>query len=163
MTYSHFKGEILEQIQSLELPHPYDFVLNSSGALAERGVIPFEDVGDIDGSTCETNHEYLRRKFGWQTIRTVVGYREDGSSVYIWATHDPENLWDIHYRDFSQFDHNRIGYGRIMLDEQKNCSEQDPKTGIWVATIDYIERTKKETGREKDEERLRAIEAFRAR
>ncbi len=160
MSEPHFDGRILKKIEALQLPHPYDFVLNSSGALAERGVIPVEEVGDIDGSTCETNHEYLRRALGWQTIRKIIGYSAAEAPIYVRVTHDPEELFDVHYRDFSQFDYKRTGNGRIMLDEQKACSQQDPNTGVWVATVDYVERTKRETGRDKDMRRLAAIERF---
>lgn len=156
-----FEGRLLAEIAALNLPRPEDFVLNSSGALAERGVIPMEEVGDIDGSTTRANHTYLRTVLGWNVVHKEVGVSSDGSPISVEITQDNAKRFDIHFWDFSVYDYNQTGRGRISLEEQKACSEQDPATGIWVASLDYIERVKRDTGRPKDEQRLQAIRQFK--
>jgi len=58
------------------------------------------------------------------------------------------------------YDHNRTGNGRIQPSDLIEFSTQDPTTGLWVARIDYIDRTKRETGRAKDELRRLAIREY---
>lgn len=156
-----FDGQLLAKIVELGLPHTDTFVLTSSGALAERGVIPIEEVGDIDGVTSLENITYLRRKIGWKAIRRTVGYGNDGRRVRVMSIADDDGRFDIYPWDFSLLDHRQTGNGRIQLPELIESSDQDPATGIWVARIDYVERTKRATGRPKDEARLRAIDAHR--
>ena len=156
-----FNGRLLSRIAELDLPHPDEFVLTSSGALAERGVIPVEDAGDIDGVASRENLAFLRRKIGWKAIRRTVGYSQAGHPVRVMMLADQSGKFDIYPWDFSFYDYHRTGNGRIQLSELVELSDQDPVTGLWVARIDYVERTKRETGRPKDEVRLRAIEAYR--
>lgn len=156
-----FDGRLLAEIAALGLPHPEDFVLNSSGALAERGVIPMQEVGDIDGSTTPENHRYLRTVLGWNAVRAEVGVGKDGVPISVEITQDDAKRFDIHFWDFSMYNYQQTGNGRISLEEQKAQSEQDPTTGIWVASLAYIENVKRETGRLKDKQRLEAIWRFK--
>lgn len=154
-----FDGQLLGRIADLGLPHNDEFVLTGSGALAERGVIPIEEVGDIDGVTSHENMTYLRRKIGWSVIRRTVGYSQSGRRVRVMALADKAKEFDVFPWDFSIYDHHRTGNGRIQLPELIEFSDQDSVTGIWVARLDYIARTKQETGRPKDARRLEAIRA----
>lgn len=156
-----FDGRLLARIAELGLPQDEEFVLTSSSALAERNVIPIEEVGDIDGVTSIENMTYLRRKVGWKAIRRTVGYNQAGRRVRVMALADQNEEFDIYPWDFSAYDYHRTGNGRIQLPELIKFSDQDPSTGIWVARIDHVERTKRETGRPKDDARLRMIDAYR--
>lgn len=162
---AEFDGRLLARIAELGLPRNDEFVLTSSGALAERGVIPIEEARDIDGviPVESENMICLQRKIGWKVIRRTVGYNHDRRPIRVMTLADQEQEFDIYPWDFSSYDYHRTGNGRVHLPELIEFSDQDPETGIWVARIDYVERTKQETGRPKDEQRLRAIEAFRSK
>ena len=155
-----FNGQILEQVAELGLPRNDEFILTDSSALAEWGVVPFDEVGDIDGVTTRKNSEHLRRKAGWKTIERTVGYKQDERRVRVTAVHDEAGVFDIYPHAFSMYDYNRTDNGRIQPFELIEFSKQDPVTGIWVARIDYIDRTKRETGRAKDELRRLAIREY---
>jgi len=155
-----FDGRILAQVAELGLPRNDEFILTDSSALAEWGVIPFDEVGDIDGVTTRENIDYLRRKIGWKIIERTVGYKQDGRRVRVTAVGDEAKVFDIHPHGFSMYDYNRTGNGRIQPFDLIEFSTQDPATGLWVARIDYIDRTKRETGRAKDELRRLAIREY---
>jgi len=91
-----FDGRILAQIAELGLPHNDQFILTDSSALAEWGVIPFDEVGDIDGVTIRKNREHLRREVGWRTIERTVGYKQDGRRVRVTAVRDEAGIFDIY-------------------------------------------------------------------
>ena len=156
-----FDGRLLAEIQALDLPHPEDFVLNHSGALAERGIIPIESVGDIDGSTSIENLRCLRQRIGWTIRRQIIGYRTDGHPITVVSTQDEDRRFDLHRWDFSMFDFNRTGNGKISLDAQKEFSDQDPVTRLYVASARYVERTNLEIDLPKKSARLAAITAWR--
>ncbi len=155
-----FDGRFLAEIAALELSHPEDFVLNSSASLAERGIIPAETVGDIDGTASIENLEYLRGQPGWDVTSKVVGTDRNNLDITVNVTHDENRRFDVHEWDFSTEDYNRTGKGRIELAEQKEWSDQDPVTGVYVARPEYSLRTKRGTGRDKDAARVQAIEKW---
>ncbi len=155
-----FDGRFLAEIAALELPHPEDFILNSSASLAERGIIDPETVGDIDGTTSLANLEYLRAQPGWHVVPKTVGTDDKNVSIIVDVTHDKNRRFDLHEWDFSVEDYQRTGKGRIQLDEQRLWSDQDPVTGIYVARPEYSLRTKRGTGRDKDALRVQAIEEW---
>jgi len=160
MSHREFDGRLLGQIAELGLPKNEEFILTDSGALAEWGVIPVEEVGDIDGVTTPENIEYMREVLGWKAVERVVGYKSDGRRVRVIATTDPEGKFDVYPHGFSMYDHHRTGNGRIQPADLIEFSERDPVTGLWVARIDYVERAKRETGRAKDELRRLAIKTY---
>ena len=153
-----FDGRLLSKINKLQLPDPEGVVLNSSGALAEWGVIPMDSVGDIDATISEENILALRERVGWYLGRKVVGEsRHTGRPIKIDVIYDEEHEFDFHRHNFSFFDYHRIGQGRHSLQMQIEHSTQDLRTGIFVATPEYVVRTKLETGRAKDTERIELV------
>ena len=156
-----FNGTLLRKINELQLPDPEGVVLNSSGALAEWGVIPMESVGDIDATISNENIEALRERVGWILGKKVVGEsRHTGQPIEIDVIYDENRYFDFHRYNFSFFDYHRIGKGRHTLQMQIEHSTQDPGTGIFVATPEYVVRTKLETGRVKDADRIELVKIW---
>jgi hypothetical protein len=157
-----FDGRLLSKISKLQLPDPEGVVLNSSGALAERRVIPMDSVGDIDATISEENILSLQERVGWYLGKKVVGAsRHTGRPLEITVIYDENKEFDFHRHGFSVFDYNRTGQGRHSLQTQIEFSDQDPATGIYVASIDYVVGTKLETNRVKDADRIELVEIWR--
>jgi hypothetical protein len=153
-----FNGSLLKKISALQLPDPEGVVLNSSGALAEWGIIPMESVGDIDATISNENIEALRERVGWILGRKIVGEsRHTGLPIEIDVVFNQDHEFDFHRYNFSFFDYYRIGKGRHTLQMQIEHSIQDPRTGIFVTTPEYVVRTKLETGRDKDQKRIEMV------
>lgn len=156
----HFDHPILEEISQLAMPDHDNIVVNHSAALAIWGVAIGREPNDIDLASSLQNIRHLRQKFGWEVIRHVAGYSQDGTPIEVLVTHDKNNRFDVHRWDFSRERYNKTGRGRIYLPEQKEQSYRDVATGIYVATPEYVLMTKRDTGRQKDEQDVERIEQY---
>ena len=155
-----FEHPIIDEVAKLNLPYPEEVVINHGAALVIRGLRPEHIDGDIDFSTNFENIRYLREELGWLALPMNVGLKPDGKMKTITATRDSENRFDGHRWDFSMSRYRRTGKGRIYLPEQGARSEQDDRTGIWVAKLELVHETKLETGRPQDEEDVELIDEY---
>ena len=155
-----FEHPIIDEVAGLDLPYPEEIVINHGAALVIRGLRPEHPDGDIDFSTNLENIRYLREQLGWRAVSMNVGLKADGTMKTIIATRDPRERFDAHRWDFSMPRYRKTGKGRIYLPEQGALSEQDDRTGIWVAKLEYVRETKLETGRPQDEEDIELIDEY---
>lgn len=154
----HFDHPILDEVAALQVPCPEDIVINHGAALVIRGVRAEHDDGDIDATISLDNSDHLLRLPGWTTSLKEVGKRADGSTITVSVVHDAERRFDFHAWDFSVPRYEATGKGRVSLEEQKTRAEQDERTGIWVATLEYVRETKQSTGRPQDRADIELID-----
>ena len=155
-----FDHPILEEVASLGPPRPDEIVINHGAALVVRGIRSEHEIGDIDFSTSLENITFLREELGWRAVSMVVGVKRDGSDMTMIATRDQMDRFDAHRWDFSPPRYARTGKGRIYLPEQLERAEQDERTGIYVATLEYVREMKQGTDREKDREDIELIDVY---
>lgn len=158
----HFEHPIINEVVGLKLPYPEEVIINHGAALVVRGLRKEHFDGDIDFSTNLENIRYLREQLGWQAVSMNVGLKSDGTMKTILATRDVNSRFDAHRWDFSMSRYRHTSKGRIYLPEQGARSEQDERTGIWIANLEYVRETKLETGREKDIADIKLIDVHLA-
>lgn len=146
----NFEHPVLASVGELDLLRPNNFVINHSAALAVFGLLEREP-NDIDASSDLRNIRDLRRRLGFEIVRRIVGYREDGTPIEILSSTDAAGKFDIHRWDFSMKRWRETGKGRVYLHEQKEYAVQDPNSGLWVSTPEYVIETKEQTDRDKDQ------------
>lgn len=152
--------ELIDEVAGLGMPHPEEIVINHGAALVIRGIRPEREDGDIDMATSLENNLFLEEQLGFRAVRMTVGVSRDGKERSVISRRDDKNRFDVHRWDFSMSRYNRTGKGRIYLPELGSMSEQDPRTGIWVARPGLVALTKRETGRKKDEQDLLRIDQY---
>lgn len=153
---TQFDHLYLQQIMELELPTPSDAVITHGSALVVRGVRPAHAAGDVDMVTTRQNIDYLAHRFGWKETARQTPYDGDATTRML----SPDKRFDIYNQDFSLLQHQATGNGRVDLATIKCSSQQDAKTGIWVASLEFVRQTKQETGRAKDKADIDRIDAF---
>lgn len=150
---------IINEVAALRLPDPNSVVINHGAALVIRGVRVEHPDGDIDIATSLENIQYLR-ELGWQALYKIAGHDTEGRALHVLATQDPSRRFDVHRRDFSLVG-GLTGKRKWMSVYEQRCdSDQDPETGIWVASLRHVRETKLGSMRPKDIEDIQYIDAY---
>ena len=150
----------IDEVAALGMPFPDEVIINHGAALVIWGVREERLTGDIDAATNLENNLYLEEKLGFTALRMVVGVSADGKERTVISRRDKDQRFDIHRWDFSMYEYNRTGQGRMYLTTLATMSVQDPKTGIWVLKPAGVRLTMLETGRPQDEEMIPIIDDY---
>ena len=154
----NFDHPIIDEVANLEMPRPNGVIINHGAALVIWGIRSEHADGDIDAMISQPNVEHVRNELGWRAVDMFVGVSDMGEVRDVKSYRDDENRFDFHHWDFSMFRYQMIGKGRILQNEARRYSVKDPRTGIRVATPEYVRFTKIATGREKDYQDIRRID-----
>lgn len=151
------RRDIFEKVSNLNFPHPEGVMITHGSALRARGVTVERDmdpqyIPDIDLVVTETNMDYIVRSLGWSATRELKYYEED-LPENIRCIVSPDGEFDIFSHDYMQKLYEQTGRGRVypeVLFALHNSKwDQDDETGIYVASLDFVELTK-QTTRSKD-------------
>lgn len=157
---TRFHHPFIDRVAALELPCKEDVIITHGSALVIHGVRPAHHGGDIDLTTTRENIRYMRQVLGWEALRRTTGYDDGGLPKTVTYTMSPDGEFDVYEQDFIPRRYFATGKGRVYPEELKAHSEQDDKTGLWVARPEFVRLTKELSRREKDAEDIRLIDRY---
>lgn len=157
---ARFEHPIVAETAALNWPDPEGIMITHSSGLVVRGVDLGRPVGDIDIVATHENQLYAAHTLGYRALKQVRYYEEDLPDN-IRSTISPDGRFDVYSHDFIPELFRRTGRGRIyprrLFPLHDSRYDQDEDTGIWVASLHFIEATQRGTGRPKDADTLRCV------
>lgn len=151
------RRDIFQKVSNLNFPHPEGVMITHGSALRARDVIVERDMDpeykpDIDLVVTKPNMNHIVKNLGWSATRQLKYYAED-LPENIRCIVSPDGEFDVFSHDFMPKLFEQTGRGRVypeVLFALHNSKwDQDDETGIYVASLDFVELTK-QTTRPKD-------------
>ena len=156
-----FDHPILDEVAALDFPKPHEVTITHGSALVIYGVREAHADGDIDIVATPENIDYaLERLVGWKAIAGATSYYDDRLPTTLMRIVSSDGRYDMYGHDFVPKWFHKTGRGRLYPGDLTAFSEQDEKTGIWVATPRLVRLTKEGSTRQNDIDDIRLIDTY---